>query len=101
MIVGAIIDTNFSWQYHVNDLSIKPNRGNALIFKMRKGGSPKILRSIHFAIFNIYLSYCCLFWLRIVALFNELEVYKKTRLELLIFNKGTPIPVPYSNKTQP
>ena len=30
------IDTNLSWQYHVNDLSIKLNRVNALLFKMRK-----------------------------------------------------------------
>ena len=30
------IDTNLSWQYQVNDLSIKLNRTNALLFKMRK-----------------------------------------------------------------
>ena len=30
------IDTNLSWQYHVNDLSTKLNRANALLFKMRK-----------------------------------------------------------------
>ena len=30
------IDTNLSWQYHVNDLSIKLNRANVLPFKMRK-----------------------------------------------------------------
>ena len=29
------IDTNLSWQYHVNDLSTKLNRANALLFKMR------------------------------------------------------------------
>ena len=28
------IDTNLSWQYHVNDPSIKLNRANALLFKM-------------------------------------------------------------------
>ena len=33
---GVKIDTNLSWQYHVNDLSIKLNRANALLFKMRK-----------------------------------------------------------------
>ena len=58
--LGVKIDTNLSWQYHVNDLSIKPNRGNALLFKMRKYVCLKILRSIYFAIFDSYLSYCCL-----------------------------------------
>ena len=27
---------NLSWKYHVNDLSSKLNRANALLFKMRK-----------------------------------------------------------------
>ena len=27
------IDTNLSWQYHVNDLSIKLNRANALLLR--------------------------------------------------------------------
>ena len=60
--LGVKIDTNFSWQYHVNDLSIKLNRANALLFKMRKYVNLKILRSIYFAIFDSYLSYCCLVW---------------------------------------
>ena len=46
------IDTNLSWQYHNNDLSIKLNRANAFLFKMRKYVSLKILRSIYFAIFD-------------------------------------------------
>ena len=50
--LGVKIDTNLSWQYHVNDLPIKLNRANAL----------KMLRYIYFAIFDSYLSYCCLVW---------------------------------------
>ena len=33
---GVKIDTNLSWQYHLDDLSIKINRANDLLFKMRK-----------------------------------------------------------------
>ena len=55
--LGVNIDTNLSWQHHVNDLSIKLNRANALLFKIRKYVSPKILRSIYFAIFDSHLSY--------------------------------------------
>ena len=51
------IDTNLSWQYHFNDLSIKLNRANALLFKVRKYVSLKILRSIYFAISDFCLSY--------------------------------------------
>ena len=56
------IDTNLTWQHHINDPSIKLNRANAVLFKIRKYVSPKILRSIYFAIFDSYLSYCCLVW---------------------------------------
>ena len=38
--LGVKIDTNLNWQHHVNDLSIKLNRGNALLFKIRKYVSP-------------------------------------------------------------
>ena len=60
--LGVEIDANLSWKYHVNNLSIKLNRGNTLLFKMRKYVSLKILRSIYFAIFDSYLSYRCLVW---------------------------------------
>ena len=61
-----------SWQYHVNDLSIKLNTANALLFKMRKYVGLKILRSIYFAIFDSYYPTAVLYGLIIVALFNEL-----------------------------
>ena len=53
--LGVKINANLSWQYHVNDLSVKLNRANALLFKMRKYVRCKILRSIYFAIFDSYL----------------------------------------------
>ena len=49
--LGVKIDTNLTWQYHANHLSIKLNRANAL-FKMRKYVSLKILRSNYFSIFH-------------------------------------------------
>ena len=52
--LGVKIDTNLNWEHHVNDLSIKLNRANALLFKMRKYVNLKILRSIYFAIFDSY-----------------------------------------------
>ena len=60
--LGVKIDPNFNWQCQANDLSVKLNRTNALLFKIRKYFSPKILRSIYFAIFESHLSYCSLAW---------------------------------------
>ena len=69
--LGVKIVTNLSWQYHVNDLSIKANRTNALLFKMRKYDSLKIRRSIYLTIFTPTYPTAVLPGLRIVALFNE------------------------------
>ena len=55
--LGVKIDTNLSWQYHVNDPSIKLNRANVLLFKMRKYIGLKTLRPIYFAIFDSSLCY--------------------------------------------
>ena len=60
--LGVKIDANLTWQHHVNDLSTKLNRASALLFKIRKYVSLKILRSIYSAIFHSHLSYCCLAW---------------------------------------
>ena len=84
--LGVKIDTNLNWEHHVNDLSIKRNRANALLFKMRKYVSLKILRSIYFAVFDSYLSYCCLVWAQNRSTIQQILILQKRQLELLIFN---------------
>ena len=42
--VGVKIDTNLSWQYHVNDISFKLNKADILLFKMRNYVSLNILK---------------------------------------------------------
>ena len=75
------IDTNLIWQHHVNDLSIKLNRANALFFKMRKCVSLKILRSICIAIFDSYLSYYCLVWTQNCSTIQRIVILpKKARI---------------------
>ena len=97
--LGVKIDANLTWQHHVNDLSIKLNRANALHFKMRKYVSLKILRSIYFAIFDSYLSYCCLVWAQNFSTIQRILILQKRLLEYLISNQGISILVPYSSKT--
>ena len=82
---GVNIDTNLSWQYHVNDLSIKLNRGNDLLFKLRKYVSPKILRSIYFGIFDSYLSYCCLAWAQNCCTNQRIVILQKKAVRIINF----------------
>ena len=83
--LGLKIDTNLSWQYHVNDLSIKLNRANALLLKMRKYVSLKILRPIYFAIFNSYLSYCCLVFAQNCCTIQRIVILQKKAVRIINF----------------
>ena len=80
--LGVKVDANLSWQYHVNDLSIKMNRANALLFKMRKYVSLKILRSIYFAMFDSYLSYSCLVWAQNCCTIQRIVILQKKAMRL-------------------
>ena len=56
----------------MNDLSIELDRANALLFKIKKYVSLKILRSIYFAIFTLTYPTAVLSGLKAVALFEKL-----------------------------
>ena len=79
------IDAKLTWQHHVNDLSIKLNRANALLFKLRKYVSLKILRSTYFAIFDSYLSYCCLGWAQNFSTIQQISILQKKAVRIINF----------------
>ena len=83
--LGVKIYKNLSWQYHINDLSIKLKRANALLFKMRKYISLKILRSIYFVIFDSYLSYCCLVWAQNCSTIQWITILQKKAAKIINF----------------
>ena len=69
----------------LNDLSIKLNRANVLLFKMRKYISLKILRSIYFAIFDSCLSYCCLAWAQNHSTIQRIVIVQKRAVRIINF----------------
>ena len=96
---GVKIDTNLSWQYHVNNLSIKLNRANALLFKIKKYVRLKILRSIYFATFDSHLSYFCLVWAQNCSTIQQIIVLQKKAIIIINFQPRNFHTSPYSNKT--
>ena len=55
--LGVKIDQYLTWQHHISK-TVKRNRANDLLLKIRKFVDDKILRSIYFAIFEFNVSYC-------------------------------------------
>ena len=60
--LGVKIDGNLLWKSHIDYLSVKLNRANALLFKIRNLVNNSILRTIYFSIFESHLNYCSLVW---------------------------------------
>ena len=83
--LGLKIDVNLTWQYHAYDLSIKMNKANALLFKMRKYVSPKILRYIYFAIFDSYLFYSCLVWAQNFSTIQRIVILQNKEIRIINF----------------
>ena len=71
-ILEVKADGNLSCQCQVNDLSIKMNTANALLFKIRKYVCPTILKPIYCTVFESHLSYCSFYWDQNFKLFNRL-----------------------------
>ena len=50
--LGNKTDENLTRNDHINDIAIKPNRANAMVFKVREFINIKILKLIYYAIFD-------------------------------------------------
>ena len=75
--LGVKIDQDLTWKHHINDLSVKLNRANALLFKIRKFVNDKILRSTYFAVFESNLNYWSLVWAQNYNAINHLVILQK------------------------
>ena len=56
------IDENLTLIDHINDIAIKLNRTNAMLFKVREFVDTKILKSVYYAIFDCHLDYVNTVW---------------------------------------
>ena len=70
---------------NIKDLFIKLNRAHAFLFKRRKYVCLKILRSIYFAIFDSYLSYCCLVWAQNRGTIQRIVILQKKAVRIINF----------------
>ena len=52
---------------------------------MRKYVSLKILRSIYFAVFDSYLSYCCLVWAQNCSIIQQIIIFQKKAIRIINF----------------
>ena len=83
--LGIKIDKQLNWREHINEVAIKLNRANAMLYKVREFVSTDTLRSIYYAIFDSHLNYGNLVWGQNTNAIKRLTILQKKALRLMNF----------------
>ena len=84
--LGIEIDENLIWNDHINDIAIKLNRANAMLFKVMEFVNINILKSICYAIFDCHLNYVNTVWSQNRSSMNLLIILQKKLSALSVLN---------------
>ena len=60
--LGIKIDQYLNWQDHINNIAIKLNKANAMLYKVRQFVNEKTIISIYHAILDSHLNYASIVW---------------------------------------
>ena len=83
--LGIKIDENLTWKEHIEYISTKLNRANALLYKIRTFVKSKTLRTIYFAIFESHLNYANLVWGQNCSSTQRIFTLQKKAIRIISF----------------
>ena len=83
--LGIKIDQNLNWKDHINDIAVKSNRANALLFKIRNFVNITILKTIYFAIFDSHINYANLVWAQTSNAMSRILTLQKKTMRIITF----------------
>ena len=83
--LGVTVDENLNWKKHVNDISHKLIRINAILFKIRNYVNQGTLRTVYFGIFHSYISYIPIGWGNTNYPQQRLSLLQKKALRIMYF----------------
>ena len=70
---------NLTWIDHINNIAIKLNRANAILFKVREFVNIKILKLIYYTIFDCHLNYVNTVWGQNRNSMNRIKIPQKQK----------------------
>ena len=79
------IDQILNWKDHINDIAVKLNRANALLFKTRNFVNITILKTIYFAIFDSHINYANLVWAQNSNAMSRILTLQKKAMRIITF----------------
>ena len=81
--IGIKIDQYLNWQDHINNIAIKLNKANAMLYKVRQFVNEKTLISIYHAIFDSHLNYASIVWDQTKSSFNRVFAIQKKAIRTI------------------
>ena len=81
--LGVFIDENLNWKKHINEISTKLIKGNAMLSKLRHFVNKDILLSVYYGIFHSHLAYLCLVWGQAKFSLNRITLLQKRAIRIL------------------
>ena len=70
---------------HINDIAVKLNRANTLLFKIRNFVNITILKTIYFAIFDSHINYANLVWAQNSNAMSRILTLQKKAMRIITF----------------
>ena len=83
--LGIKIDQYLNWQDHTNNITIKLNKANAMLYNVRQFVNQRTLISIYHAIFNSHLNYASIVWGQTKSSINRVFIIQKKALRTTHF----------------
>ena len=69
--LGVKIDGHLTWKPHIDGISTKLNKANAMLSKIRHFVDQKALKAIYHAIFESHLYYSSLVWAQNISILQK------------------------------
>ena len=83
--LGIQIDKILTWKQQISHMTLKLNKANAMLSKLRHVLDIKTLKSVYYAIFDSHLCYASLVWAQSTNSVKRLHLLQKKSLRIMFF----------------
>ena len=81
--LSVFIDEKLNWKIHLNEISTKQIKGNAMLSKLRHFVNKDILLSVYYGIFHSHQTNLCLVWCQAKFSLNRITLPQKRAIRVL------------------
>ena len=81
--LGIKIDQYLNWEDHINNIAIKLNTANAILYKVRQFVNERTLISIYHSLFDSHINYASVVWSQAKSSMNRVFIIQRKALRTI------------------